>query len=497
MTELVGDKQSKSGRQRLNTTMRLQSLCALWLIPLTGSLVKAYNDPLANLDYGSFQGRYDETYNLSYFRKIPYAAPPVGENRFRAPQPPSKISNGIYNTDQGFDMCAQRTVNGSEDCLYLGLYSRPWNLNPAPRRPVLVVFHGGAFIQGEASFELPPSSFPVLNASSLNDYIVIYPSYRVNAFGFLPGTAIKDSPTSDLNPGLLDQEYVLKWVRAHISHFGGDPHNVTIWGQSAGGGSVVAQVLANGRPGHQKLFSKALASSPFWPKTYRYDDPEAEDIYDQLVNLTGCASARDSLSCLKNVDVQVIRDASLVISADHTYTTTSYTWAPVIDDEFLLSTLTEATAPHHRGHRLKTDHILATYNTHEGENFTPPGLAYKDPTTTTNTTNDGFNSSTASFHSWLSGFLPDLSPAEIHELETRYYPPTGHTETLDLYNSTFVRAGLVYRDVVLACPAYWLAGSAREEGYLAEYTIEPARHASDTIYVRSDRPPYLPYCGTG
>jgi carboxylesterase type B len=134
--------------------MRFQSLCALWLIPLTGSLVKAYNDPIANLDYGSFQGKYDETYNLSYFRKIPYAAPPVGENRFRAPQPPFKIPNGIYDTDQGFDMCPQRTVNGSEDCLYLGLFSRPWNSHPAPHRPVLVVFHGGAFVQGEASFEL-------------------------------------------------------------------------------------------------------------------------------------------------------------------------------------------------------------------------------------------------------------------------------------------------------------------------------------------------------
>ncbi|KAL4917226.1 Alpha/Beta hydrolase protein [Aspergillus aurantiobrunneus] len=435
----------------------------------------AYNGPLINLDYGSFQGEYDETYNLSYFRKIPYAAPPVGENRFRAPQPPLKIYNGTYDTDQGFDICPQRTVNGSEDCLYLGLFSRPWSTTPLPRRPVLIVFHGGAFIQGEASFELPPSSFPVLNVSSLNDYIVIYPSYRLNAFGFLPGKAIKDSPTSDLNPGLLDQEFVLKWVRAHIANFGGDPHNVTIWGQSAGGGSVVAQVLANGRRGKQRLFSKALASSPFWPKTYRYDDREAEEIYDQLVNLTGCANAKDSLACLKTVDVQTIRDASLVISASHTYSTTSYTWAPVIDDEFLLSTLTDATTTNHD---IRTEHIFTTYNTHEGENFIPPGFNYKD----TNATTDAFNSSTESFHTWLSGFLPGLSPRQIRVLETRYYPVIGDTETLDFYNSTFVRAGLVYRDVVLACPAYWLAGSARRNGYLTEYTIEPARHASDTVY---------------
>ncbi|KAL2872632.1 putative carboxylesterase [Aspergillus lucknowensis] len=441
---------------------------------------KTRADPLVHLDYGSFQGKYDETYNLSYFRKIPFAAPPIGENRFRAPQPPLRISNGIYDTDQDFDMCPQRTVNGSEDCLYLGLYSRPWNSAPsvpATLRPVLVVFYGGAFIQGSASFTLPPSSFPVLNVTTLNDYVVIYPNYRVNAFGFLPGKAIKESPTSDLNPALLDQEYVLKWVQKHITHFGGDPRNVTIWGQSAGGGSVIAQVLANGRHGdHRKLFTKALASSPFWPKTYRYDDPEAEEIYEQFVNLTGCAGgARDSLSCLKRVDVQTIRDASLAISGSHTYTTSSYTWAPVIDDEFLLHSLTDAV----EHTELKTDHIFAMYNTHEGENFIPPGFNYPN----SSASEDGFNSSTASFHSWISGFLPGLSRSEIHLLESKYYPVTGQTETLlDPYNSTYVRAGLLYRDVVLACPAYWVASTAREKGYISEYTIAPAKHASDTIY---------------
>ncbi|KAL2848838.1 Alpha/Beta hydrolase protein [Aspergillus pseudoustus] len=443
-------------------------------IALTSSVAGAYSDPLVNLSYGSFQGKYDEAYNISYFRKIPFAAPPTGENRFRAPQPPLKISDGIYDTDQDFDMCPQRTVNGSEDCLYLGLFSRPWNTAAAAPRPVLVVFYGGAFIQGSASFTLPPSSFPVLNASTLNDYVVIYPNYRVNAFGFLPGKAIKESPTSDLNPALLDQEYVLKWVQKHITQFGGNPQNVTVWGQSAGGGSVVAQVLANGRRGHKKLFSKALASSPFWPKTYRYGDPEAEAIYEQLVNLTGCADARDSLKCLKSVDVQTIRDANLVIAAGNTYTTSSYTWAPVIDDTFLLETLSDAITHD----QIETDYIFTTYNTHEGENFIPPGFNYPNSSQSA----DGFNSSTASFNEWLTGFLPGLSPRGIRLLEEKYYPETGSTETLELYNTTYVRAGLVYRDLVLACPAYWLSSGAANKGYIGEYTIDPAKHASDTIY---------------
>jgi carboxylesterase type B len=440
---------------------------------ITGSA--AYGNPLVNLDYGSFQGQYDSTYNLSYFRKIPFASPPTGENRFRAPQPPQIITGGSYDTNQDFDMCPQRTVNGSEDCLYLGLFSRPWDLSKKTKRPVLVVFYGGAFIQGSAAFTMPPSSFPILNVSNLNDYVVIYSNYRVNAFGFLPGKAIKESSTSDLNPGLLDQQYVLKWVQSHIHNFGGDPKNVTIWGQSAGAGSVVAQVLANGRNGQPKLFSKALASSPFWPKTYTYDAPQAEAIYTQFVNLTGCSGLKtdhEAVSCLKSVDVQTIRDANLVIAASHTWTTSSYTWAPVIDGTFLTETLTETV----NRDSLNTELVWGMYNSHEGQNFVPSGL---DSATSVN----GFNSSVESFHSWLTGFLPDLSAKQIEQVESVYYPVAGSTETIAKYNTSFVRAGLIYRDVVLACPAYWIASAANKKGYLGEYTISPATHGSDTIYV--------------
>jgi carboxylesterase type B len=110
----------------------------------------------AELDYGTFGGSYSARYNLSYWQKIPFAAPPVGQNRFRGPQPPLPIVHGTFNSTQPFDMCPQRTVNGSEDCLYLGLYSRPWSKGQT-LRPVVVVFYGGGFIQGSAYFSIPPS----------------------------------------------------------------------------------------------------------------------------------------------------------------------------------------------------------------------------------------------------------------------------------------------------------------------------------------------------
>ncbi|KAG9635086.1 carboxylesterase, partial [Aureobasidium melanogenum] len=367
-------------------------------------------------------------------------------------------------------MCPQRTVNGSEDCLYLGLYSRPWT-NGQPLRPVVVVFYGGGFIQGSAYFSMPPPGYPVLNVSSSNDLIFVYPNYRVNAFGLLPGREIAADPLSDLNPGLLDQHAALEWTHKYSSAFGGDPKNVTIWGQSAGGGSVVAQVISQNGKTSPPLFSKALASSPFWPKTYKYNAPQAQALYDSLASLTGC-SGPDSLQCLKTVDMQTIRDASLTITRYHTYNTSSYTWSPVIDGTFLAQPLSSAIA---NGH-VNIDYGFGMYNLHEGENFIPPDFQYA-----VNSGSPPFNSSVQSLIAWLKGYLPGLSDRDRSRVLS-LYPAQGSAEGLPNYNTTYVRAGLIFRDTVLACPAYWMASAAHKKSYLGEYTISPAKHASDTIY---------------
>lgn len=437
---------------------------------------RASCNPVASLSYGSFEGRYSEEYNITYFRKIPFAAPPVGNNRFRGPQPPLPITNGTYDSDGTFDMCPQRSVNGSEDCLFLGLYCRPWRAGQ-PLRPVMVDFYGGAFIEGGGSFSIPPSAYPVLNASSENDYISILPNYRVNAFGFLPGKKVAEDPESDLNPGLLDQRAVLVWIQQHIEAFGGDAGNVTIWGQSAGAGSVVAQAIAN--PDVQGgLITRALASSPFWPHSYRYDSPEAEGIYERFALLAGCSGPR-SLQCLKTAKVQTLRNASLVIDDSHSYNTSSYTWAPVIDDVFLNVPLSQAAG------NIRANlpgGAWGMYNTHEGENFVPPGLQNAS-TNASAPLGDGtsFNSSATSLKEWAAGFLPSLTSAQRKDLLTIYYPPFGTTETMR-YNSTFVRAGIIYRDLILTCPAYWLGAAQPSISHFGEYTIPPATHGSDTQY---------------
>ncbi|KAH7126865.1 Alpha/Beta hydrolase protein [Dendryphion nanum] len=432
---------------------------------ISASPIVNTTSPTVKLDYGTFVGAQDTTYNLTYYRKIPFAASTAGQNRFRAPQPPQKI-NGTYDTNQPFDMCPQRTVNGSEDCLYLGVYSRPWS-RPRQLRPVLLTFYGGGFIQGSATFTIPPSGYPVLNASDANDYVVVYSNYRTNVFGFLAGAKVAKHPKVDLNNGLLDQQAALKWIQKNIHHFGGDKANVTIWGQSAGGGSVIAQTIATGNRG-KKLFRKAMASSPFWPKTYRYDSPEAEKLYKEIVDGVGCAGKEDEIQCLKSADLQTLRDVNLKLTTSQQYTTSTFTWGPFIDDKFL----TQGLASTINDAKLNADVVLSGYNLHEGENFIPPGFQ-------STAGSNGFNSSTASFDSWLTGFLPGFGPNELDEVR-KLYPVSGVAEEIK-WNTTWERAGLVYRDLILACPAYWLVKKA-DKGWLIEYTIDPAKHASDTIY---------------
>jgi hypothetical protein len=113
-----------------------------------------------------------------------------------------------------------------------------------------------------------------------------------------------------------------------------------------------------------------------------------------------------------------------------------------------------------------------------GENFIPTGLA-----NTSDTGNPPFNSSTGSFNSWLRGFLPGFSDRDIERVENMY-PESGSTEEIPSYNTSYTRAGLIYRDTVLACPSYWTARAAHEKSYVGEYTISPAKHASDTEWVR-------------
>ena len=194
------------------------------------------------------------------FRGVPYAAPPSGEMRWRAAAPAAEWT-GTLDASRPANRCPQVPYapvlatfevfgEESEDCLSLNVHT------PAAddaRRPVLVWIHGGAYIQGASN------EYDGTTLARENDVVIVTINYRLGILGFLDLSEFGSEYTGSAARGFEDQITALRWVRDNIADYGGDPENVTIWGESAGGGSVLALF---GAPSAAGLFHKAIAMSP-------------------------------------------------------------------------------------------------------------------------------------------------------------------------------------------------------------------------------------------
>ncbi|TDG47965.1 hypothetical protein AWZ03_005583 [Drosophila navojoa] len=208
-------------------------------------------------NYGRVRGLQRKTVydqELYYaFEGIPYAKPPVGELRFRAPQPPDPWKS-VRNCTTYAEKPLQRNmvlglIEGSEDCLYLNVYAK--SLRSEKPLPVMVWIYGGGFQKGEASRDIySPDYFMKQNV------VLVTISYRLGALGFL---SLKD-PKLDVpgNAGLKDQVQALRWISQNIAHFNGDPNNITLMGESAGAASTHIMMTTEQSRG---LFHKAILQS--------------------------------------------------------------------------------------------------------------------------------------------------------------------------------------------------------------------------------------------
>ncbi|MDB6156958.1 MAG: fumD [Gammaproteobacteria bacterium] len=199
------------------------------------------------------------------FKGIPYAAPPIGALRWRPPQPPLSWSGVRDTTHFGAD-CMQTPYvistgqKTSEDCLTVSVWTAAHYRNA--RRPVMVFIYGGAFIGGSAAY-------PLYDGAKLaaEGVVVVGFNYRVGIFGFLahPQLSAESPHKTSGNYGLLDQIAALKWVKANIAAFGGDPERVTVFGESAGAASIALLMTS---PLAKGLFEQAILQSAVilpWP----------------------------------------------------------------------------------------------------------------------------------------------------------------------------------------------------------------------------------------
>jgi len=224
-----------------------------------------------------------------YFAGIPYAAAPVGPLRWRPPQP-APTWTGLRDATRPGPRCIQDTSTDvdpsptSEDCLTLNVWTPPPSEQP---RPVLVWIHGGGFVNGSGD---------IYNARRMvgrGDIIVVTVNYRLGSLGFLAHPAL--GPADEIgNYGLADQQAALRWVHDNIAAFGGDPHRVTIAGESAGGMSVCDHLVA---PGSAGLFSAAIIMSG--PCQAQYDLPSAERASREYAAEVGCGDEVGVDECLR------------------------------------------------------------------------------------------------------------------------------------------------------------------------------------------------------
>ncbi|KAH7906676.1 Alpha/Beta hydrolase protein [Hygrophoropsis aurantiaca] len=463
--------------------LRTAALTLLVFASLTPSLLTANSStPIVDLGYAQYQGSVDINTNITSFLSIRYAAPPIGNLRFSAPQPPANIS-GVQQATEWPSMCYQSGVGtntttapvpiygfnkrerdgtnvpakrattaptASEDCLFLNVWVPPGQLPSEPLTtgglPVVVWIHGGGYVAGYAE-EFDGAQ---LLDHSDNGVVAVVLQYRLGVFGFLSGNEVKADGA--LNAGLLDQNLALQWVQKNIAVFGGDPSKVTIWGESAGAGSVLQHIVAHGGNTQPPLFKAGITSSTFLPSQYSYND-RVPQVY------ISCSSSADTLACLRAANATILEDANEYLAGTAFWHT--YVFVPVVDGTFIVERPSVTLA---KGN-VNGDSLLAVGNAHEGPHFINPN-------------------ETLSITEFVAQLFPDLSLIQVQQAAYLYSE----------FGSALEQAAEVYGDSILVCPTYFLLQAFEGRSWKGKFAIPPALHGDDVPYYFNDydgtAPPY-------
>src|ERR1700722_15565517 len=250
--------------------------------------------PIARTSTGTLVGQAVPGENE--FLGIRYAEPPVGSLRWEPPVP-APHSNATQHVVAFGPHCPQGASpfglpSVTEDCLFLNVYTPPHQHFGFGGLPVMLWYHGGAFVVGESN-DYDPVRLVAKNV------IVVTVNYRLGALGFLAHPALDSEKHLFANYGLLDQQAALAWVRRNAGAFGGDPRRITIFGESAGGASVISQLAS---PLAAGMFSKAIIESGAYANTPTLAKAEAQGT--AFATTAGCAS--QTAACLRALPVATL-----------------------------------------------------------------------------------------------------------------------------------------------------------------------------------------------
>lgn len=294
------------------------------------------DNPSVHTKYGEIQGQVKQVNfdgkqkTIRKFLGIPYAKPPIGNLRFRKPEMMTSLPALPFQALKLGPVCPQPNLKvfgltSSEDCLFLNIYTPVISLTSKPK-PVMVYIHGGGFTLGFSDVY----DGSVLSAYS--DVILVAMNYRIGPLGFF-NTNDGESPG---NFGLWDQQLAIKWVAENIEAFGGDNSSITIFGESAGGSSVIYQTLY---PGNKGLIKRAIAESgtvAAWGVN-RFDANYKTSM--DFARYVGCNESDSVMmvTCLRNKSSDDMRKHTEEYEFARKLDLVNKPWVPVYDGDFVLS----------------------------------------------------------------------------------------------------------------------------------------------------------------
>jgi para-nitrobenzyl esterase len=328
--------------------MKNLSFCFLLFLSISivsGSCNKKPSNPVLTIEGGKLQGVETATKGIHSYKGIPFAAPPVGNLRWKEPQPviawqgvnvADKYGAAAMqvtwdpNSFYGKEWRASGSVPFNEDCLYLNVWT-PAAGERDKKLPVAMWIHGGGYREG---FAFEPEMDGGEDWAS-RGVILVQVTYRLGVFGFFshPLLSAENPNAVSGNYGLMDQAAALKWIHNNIQEFGGDPNNITIFGQSAGAGSVQSLCAS---PLSKNLVSKAISMSGGGLGNLRpgLSLDTAQLANKKMMDFFG----KTSLEAMRNLSF----DSLLKMSKTYADTTkTIIRWGPVIDNYFLKGTFTD------------------------------------------------------------------------------------------------------------------------------------------------------------
>ena len=334
--------------------------------------------------------------------------------------------------------------------------------------PVLVWIHPGGYGAGAGAFDLSN----IIHTNG-NKFIAVSMNYRLGAFGFLSSDEVYRNGV--VNAGILDQQLALQWVQQYIHLFGGDHRQVTIFGESAGAGSVMLHDIAYGGTLGTQLFKNSITSSPYLAFQYGYKDWQPSQAYYAFASAAGCDTknaylhngpfrnneSKPIFQCLVEADSATLMKAGDVVSQSGTWGT--FAFLPVTDGKLIQDRPSKAL----KEGRINGVNHLAGANALEGASWVPPN--------TISTIDDLVH--------WLEVVLPDFSNNDIAKV-LNYYPlnnasvdpnallwstnginpPTTINQSIAA-TGQYERAIAIYGETTFICPSYWLAEAYSDNGY--------------------------------